>query len=163
MSKDDVTGTANENIVSDELITLFEKNIKLSLEAKYGHLSVEILLKDASNNLKYFEWFKSDQPISSDDSHKYVCELGLGEITFQKTLLRNVLTGSAGIKIIDKSSNTIVARSRDYAVITVPSVKNSDDKDEIKNALDIAKSNLVKEISKSIVSKATIPLLSNVE
>jgi hypothetical protein len=80
----------------------------------------------------------------------------LDEISFQKILLRNVIVGSAGIKIIDKISNKIIFKLQDYEVITLSSINDTNNSGEVKKIFDEAVNKLAEKLSENLVSKINI-------
>ena len=80
----------------------------------------------------------------------------MDEISFQKILLRNVIVGSAGIKIIDKISNKIIFKLQDYEVITLSSINDTNNSGEVKKIFDEAVNKLAEKLSENLVSKINI-------
>jgi hypothetical protein len=154
-TKEKHTNQVNKNVDADLLIQAFIKGLEYELNETKRFKSIKVLSKN--KDAKHFQdWYKNedilysfDQPETSD----FICEFGIYEFTLHKELLGDVITATAGIKIIDKKTKKIIVTARDFSVQYPPSIKDDAPVEETKKIFDDSISKIVKIITKGVVEK----------
>ena len=149
------TNQVNKNIDSDLLIQAFIKGLEYEFNEIKRFKSIKVL----SNNkeTKHFQdWYKNEiilYTFDQDEGSDFICEFGIYDFTLHKQALGDVITASAGIKIIDKKTKKIIAKARDYSVVYPPSIKDDAPVEETKKIFDDAINKVVKVITKGVVEE----------
>ena len=149
------TAQVSKNINAEALIQKFTQELEHQFNETKRFKTIKVL----SNNkeTKHFQdWYKNesilysfDQPETSD----FICEFGIYDFTLQKQLLGDVITVSAGIKIIDKKTKKIILTARDYSVVYPPSINDDASIEETKKIYDEVIAKAAKVITKGVVEK----------
>ncbi len=155
LSEEKYTKDFNTYIQSTEVRDIVVNQIKSALiESKRFSVLDETFTED--HEIKYDKWVDKKDRLSSN-TNDYILEVGIGKIRLEDQFIRKILRAEFAIKIINKNE-VIKTQSSSLGDFLfkwemVDTIKDENDKDEVKKAYLETLNKLSKKLAKELVDK----------